>query len=139
MDVQVRVLRLFPVGAFAKANSARFSACIDLDFVSRKANDSLQPIDLRVREFMLGQGVNRSFVTKGTEPSIHELWETVVTEVLASGLANRAWATLRMVAVDAHWPLIDGRFSSCARNQTGAASHISGACSQVFFIAIAHD
>jgi len=82
----------FSGGRFREAaNSARFGLHRS-GFHWRKATDSWQPIDLRVREFMLGQGVDRGFVTKGMEPSIHELWEPVMTEVLASGLANRAWA-----------------------------------------------
>ena len=81
----------FSGGRFREAASTARFGLHRSGFHWRKATESWQPIDLSVRDFMLGQGVDRSFVAKGMEPSIHEIWEPIVADVLASGLANRAW------------------------------------------------
>jgi len=81
----------FSGGRFREAVSTARFGLHRSGFHWRKATESWQPIDLSVRDFMLGQGVDRSFVAKGMEPSIHDIWEPIVADVLASGLANRAW------------------------------------------------
>ena len=69
---------------------------------------------------MLGQGVNRGFVTKGMEPSIHEIWEPVLPK---SWQAD--WPTVHgfRVAVDAHWPAIEGQVRGRKPNWRGKSYH----------------
>jgi hypothetical protein len=57
----------------------------------REAEEGLSETDREMRGFLLGQGIAPEFVEKGLKPSIFEIWEPSVEEVLGSGLGTRSW------------------------------------------------